>query len=125
MAEPPPETCAVCGCELNRSGNYAGTTTEGRSHASKHHFVAERFSGVQRIGAARAERESSRLALGGMKVIVRSTATNATKSYCIIPCSSQRTSGYSRNLSCTAICTKGRSLITKRKLLDVWFYCMR
>ncbi len=40
-----PETCAVCGCVLNRSGNYAASTIEGRSHASKHHFVAERFFG--------------------------------------------------------------------------------
>jgi hypothetical protein len=43
-----PETCAICGCKLNRSGNYAGTTIEGRSHASKHHFVAERFFGRSR-----------------------------------------------------------------------------
>src|SRR5215831_14269120 len=39
------ETCAICGCLLNRSGKYADSTTEGRSHASKHHFVAERFFG--------------------------------------------------------------------------------
>lgn len=31
--------------ELNRSGKYADSTIEGRSHASKHHFVAERFFG--------------------------------------------------------------------------------
>ena len=41
----PPETCALCCCKLNRSGNYANSTTEGRSHASSHHFVAERFFG--------------------------------------------------------------------------------
>jgi hypothetical protein len=40
-----PEKCAICGCKLSRSGNYAGSTIEGRSHASKHHFVAERFFG--------------------------------------------------------------------------------
>jgi hypothetical protein len=40
-----PETCAICGCLLNRSGKYADSTIEGRSHASKHHFVAERFFG--------------------------------------------------------------------------------
>jgi|SRR6202041_262011 len=40
-----PEACAICGCPLNRSGNYARSTVEGRSHASKHHFVAERFFG--------------------------------------------------------------------------------
>lgn len=38
--------CAICGCELHRSpGTYARPTVEGRSHASKHHFVAERFFG--------------------------------------------------------------------------------
>src|SRR5271156_2269373 len=40
-----PEACAICGCPLNRSGNYARPTVEGRSHATKHHFVAERFFG--------------------------------------------------------------------------------
>jgi len=39
------ETCGICGCELNRSGNYATPTPEGRSHATAHHFVAERFFG--------------------------------------------------------------------------------
>ena len=27
------EICGICGCELNRSGNYATPTPEGRSHA--------------------------------------------------------------------------------------------
>jgi hypothetical protein len=40
------EKCAICGCELHRTeGTYALPTAEGRSHASKHHFVAERFFG--------------------------------------------------------------------------------
>ena len=39
------ENCAICGCRLNRSGEYAKPTTQGRSHASEHHFVAERFFG--------------------------------------------------------------------------------
>ncbi len=39
------EKCGICGCELNRSGNYATPTTEGRSHATAHHYVAERFFG--------------------------------------------------------------------------------
>ena len=40
------ETCAICGCELHRTKDtYALPTAEGRSHASKHHFVAERFFG--------------------------------------------------------------------------------
>lgn len=39
------EHCGICGCELNRSGNYATPTPEGRSHATAHHYVAERFFG--------------------------------------------------------------------------------
>jgi hypothetical protein len=40
------ERCAVCGCRLSRTkGEYAKPTIEGRSHATKHHFVAERFFG--------------------------------------------------------------------------------
>jgi hypothetical protein len=35
-----------CDCELTRvPGSYARPTVEGRSHASEHHFVAERFFG--------------------------------------------------------------------------------
>jgi hypothetical protein len=40
-----PETCSICGCEVHRSGEYASPTTKGRAHATKHHFVAERFFG--------------------------------------------------------------------------------
>lgn len=40
------EHCAICGCELHRTRNtYARPTIEGRSGASKHHYVAERFFG--------------------------------------------------------------------------------
>ena len=40
------EHCAICGCQLCRSRNtYARPTIDGRSAASKHHFVAERFFG--------------------------------------------------------------------------------
>jgi hypothetical protein len=40
------EHCAICGCELHRAREtHALATTEGRSHATKHHFVAERFFG--------------------------------------------------------------------------------
>jgi hypothetical protein len=39
------EFCAICNCPLHRSGVYARRTVEGRSHATKHHFVAERFFG--------------------------------------------------------------------------------
>ncbi len=40
------EYCAICGCNLKRARDtYARPTIEGRSSASKHHFVAERFFG--------------------------------------------------------------------------------
>jgi hypothetical protein len=40
------ERCAICNCVLHRTaGTYARPTPEGRSHATKHHFVAERFFG--------------------------------------------------------------------------------
>jgi hypothetical protein len=40
------EYCAICSCKLHRTpGTYARATIEGRSHATKHHFVAERFFG--------------------------------------------------------------------------------
>jgi hypothetical protein len=39
------ERCAICGCRLHRGSEYAQPTTKGRSHATKHHYVAERFFG--------------------------------------------------------------------------------
>lgn len=40
------EHCAICGCNLHRrASTYALPTQEGRSHATRHHFVAERFFG--------------------------------------------------------------------------------
>ncbi len=39
------ETCAICGCQLHRDGEYALPTVLGRSHATSHHYVAERFFG--------------------------------------------------------------------------------
>ena len=40
------EICAICGCRLTRQpGTYATPTIEGRSHATEHHYVAERFFG--------------------------------------------------------------------------------
>src|SRR6266446_2645255 len=40
------ERCALCGCQLvRRRGTYARPTPAGRAHATKHHFVAERFFG--------------------------------------------------------------------------------
>ena len=46
MKTNPIETCAICGCLLHRTKNtYASPTVEGRSHASRHHYVPERFFG--------------------------------------------------------------------------------
>jgi hypothetical protein len=40
------EACAICGCSLHRgASSYATATKEGRSHASRSHYVAERFYG--------------------------------------------------------------------------------
>ena len=39
------ETCAICGCQLSRGLNYGEPTVEGRSHSTKHHYIAERFFG--------------------------------------------------------------------------------
>lgn len=40
------QRCSICNCRLTRvSGTYADGTVLGRSHASRHHCVAERFFG--------------------------------------------------------------------------------
>ena len=40
------ESCTICGCQLHRAPNsYARPTAEGRSGASRHHLVPERFFG--------------------------------------------------------------------------------
>lgn len=39
------EQCAICGCPLHRDGEYAKPTVKGRSHATKHHCIPERFFG--------------------------------------------------------------------------------
>lgn len=40
------EKCAICGCPLHRTkGVYGRPTPKGRSHASRHHYVPERFFG--------------------------------------------------------------------------------
>jgi hypothetical protein len=47
------EQCGICGCQLHRTkGTYARPTVEGRSHATRHHYVAERFFGrsANRLG---------------------------------------------------------------------------
>ena len=43
-----PEKCSICGCALHRGGEYATPTVEGRSHATEHHYVPERFFGRSR-----------------------------------------------------------------------------
>jgi hypothetical protein len=40
-----PERCSICGCLVHRNGEYAQLTIRGRSHATSHHCVAERFFG--------------------------------------------------------------------------------
>jgi len=39
------ETCAICGVPVHRNGEYAAPTVKGRSHATEHHYVPERFFG--------------------------------------------------------------------------------
>jgi len=39
------EKCALCGCHVHRAGEYATPTLKGRSHATEHHFIPERFFG--------------------------------------------------------------------------------
>lgn len=39
------EYCLICGCPVHRMGDYAKPTVMGRSHATRHHFIAERFFG--------------------------------------------------------------------------------
>jgi hypothetical protein len=55
MKDKPQEHCCICGCKVHRKGGYAAPTVQGRSHATKHHYVAERFYGrsANRIGDQR------------------------------------------------------------------------
>jgi len=47
--------CAICGCQIHHKGEYAKPTIRGRSHATRHHYIAERFFGrsATRKGEAR------------------------------------------------------------------------
>jgi hypothetical protein len=45
MGDDSAERCSICDCKLHRAGEYARDTTKGRSHATMHHFVPERFFG--------------------------------------------------------------------------------
>lgn len=40
--------CAICGCIIHREGEYAKPSIKGRSHATKHHYLSERFLGRSR-----------------------------------------------------------------------------
>jgi hypothetical protein len=49
MTEAHAERCAICNCLLHRqAGTYARHNVDGRSHATAHHYVAERFFGRSR-----------------------------------------------------------------------------
>lgn len=48
MPKPTDERCSICHCPLHRTGDYARPTVKGRSHATEHHHVAERFFGRSR-----------------------------------------------------------------------------
>jgi len=38
--------CQICGCKLSsKKGEYAKPTPSGRSHGTRHHYIAERFFG--------------------------------------------------------------------------------
>jgi hypothetical protein len=51
------ERCALCGCALHRTaGTYALPTVQGRSHATAHHCVAERFFGRSKTRDGQRER---------------------------------------------------------------------
>jgi len=39
------DKCGICGCSIHHGGEYAKPTIKGRSHATRHHLVAERFFG--------------------------------------------------------------------------------
>ena len=49
--------CALCGCRIKSKGRYAEQTKEGRSHLSRHHFVAERFFGRSATRKGKSPRE--------------------------------------------------------------------
>lgn len=45
---PEAEHCVICGCLVHRDGGYAEPTPQGRSHATRHHLIPERFFGRSR-----------------------------------------------------------------------------
>jgi hypothetical protein len=110
-----PETCAICGCKLNRSGYYARSTVEGRSHASKHHYVAERF-----FGRSTNRRGTKRI---GIFEVCPWGCEGDRAVYCYEcheellhnPVLLAETSEHFRSLSKSAVCTKSRSRNTEGK----------
>lgn len=45
------QNCELCGCQLHRGrGTYAEASVEGRSHATEHHYVADRLYGKKANG---------------------------------------------------------------------------
>lgn len=51
------ERCGICNCPVHRTaGTYARPNPLGRSHATKHHYVAERFFGRSANRAGTLER---------------------------------------------------------------------
>jgi hypothetical protein len=43
------DKCVLCGCPIHREGDYAKPSIKGRSHATKHHYIAERFFGRSKM----------------------------------------------------------------------------
>jgi hypothetical protein len=82
------ERCRLCGCQLNR-GAYGRPTIDGRSGASEHHFVAERFFGRSRNrkGVKTAGIFTPFHPLGETSVNPTFSATSATSYSCTTPCS--------------------------------------
>jgi hypothetical protein len=79
------EHCAICGCQLHRQSSYAKPTIEGGSHASEHHFVAERFFlDAPVIDAAHKPRAYFRRALGVTRASQQRFAMSVTKNFCTI-----------------------------------------
>ena len=50
--------CPICGCRIYSGGkDYAQDNIEGRSHASSHHYVAERFLGRSKNSKGKVSRK--------------------------------------------------------------------
>ena len=82
---------------LHRDGDYAKPNIKGRSHATKHHYVAERFFGRS------SNREASKgipylnHALGIMRARLLFTVMSAMKNYYIIQYYYRKTFNFSKS----------------------------